>query len=127
MAEDNSENDPLKVSHAVLVSENERLKKDLGEALDAIQALKTEVGELKAYRESEVRGKLSEEIRQMGCTYGLEELDRMSLSELASLKEHYNYFNPPFKSGADFAPPVRKSVHDTLYELYTPLDKRMEK
>ena len=127
MAEDNSKNDPLKVSHAVLVSENERLKKDLGEALDAIEALKKEVGELKSYRESEVRGKLSEEIRQMGCTYGLEELDRMELSELAQLKEHYNYFNPPFKSGADFAPPVRKSVHDTLYELYTPLDKRMGK
>jgi hypothetical protein len=60
----------------------------------------------------------------MGCTYSAEEFDKMSLDQLAELKSHYKYYKPPtFTSGADVSG-KKKSVYDSLDDIYVPLDVR---
>jgi hypothetical protein len=60
----------------------------------------------------------------MGCTYSVEEFDKMTLDQLAELKSHYKYFNPPaFKSGADVSG-KKESIYTSLDDIYVPLEPR---
>ena len=77
-----------------------------------------------ATMEYEERGQMRDALRVMGCTYGADELDGMSIDQLDKLKRHYTNFQvPPFKSGADVSR-SRKSVYDSLDSVYVPLDVR---
>lgn len=127
MTDEETGKDPIDVVYSQVMAENEKLKSDLKKALDAIKEKDTKLARANELIDSSARSSIIEELRQMGCTYGVEELDKKSLEDLVKLKTDYKYFNPPFKSGGDFAKPVRRNVHDSLYDLYIPLEKRMEK
>lgn len=76
--------------------------------------------------EQDARSKVRDELRGMGCTYGVEEFGRMSIAELKQLKQHYKAFQPPsFQSGADVSG-KSGSIYDAFDDLYVPLDKRMK-
>ena len=104
-----------------------RLQQEKDSLTDALVEEKTANSNLNSHIEGQVRGRLRDDLKQMGCTYGAEELGKMSLDELKTLKRHYTFFNPPtaFKSGADIVKP-RRNIYDSLYEKYIPLDERIK-
>lgn len=123
MAEEEGK-DAIDVIHERTMAENERLKTENEELKKALDERDKKLARANELIEQTEKAKIREELRQMGCTYGLDELDVMDLTELEKLKRHYRYFNPPFKSGADRVKP-RKNMYDELYEKYVPLDERI--
>lgn len=121
-----TENEALKVAKDRLFSENERLKRQVEDLSSLLQKIKQENDEMQAFRDAEERGKLREDLRQIGCTYSAEEFDRMTLKELSTLKTHYTYFKPQFVSSSDVSG-SRKSIYDSLDDVYTPLEERRRK
>ena len=85
-----------------------------------------ELDKAKSFLEQNERAKAVDELRSMGCTYGMEELDRMQLTELDNLRTHYRYFKPVFKSSSDVSG-SRKSIYDSLDDVYVPLEDRKRK
>ena len=104
--------------------ETESLKSQLKAATDALELVTKERNEATSFLEKNERGLAIEDLKKMGCTYSVEEMDRMSLDQLDELKSHYRYFKPPvFKSGADISG-KNKSVADSLDSIYVPLEER---
>ena len=118
--------DPIDVVYERAMAENHRLKEENSNLLAALDDLNKKLAKANELIEHTERAKVRDELRQMGCTYGVEELDVMALDELEQLKTHYKYFNPPFKSGSDFAKPIRKNIYDDLYDQYVSVDERMK-
>ena len=123
--EKTGEKDAVDVVYSRVMAENEALKDENGKLKSALDSMRKELQRANELIESEARSKIIEELRRMGCTYGVEELDRMSLDRLQGLVEDYKYFNPPFKSAGDFAKPVRKNIYDSLYDKYVPVEQRI--
>jgi len=104
--------------------ENLELQAKLQAATDMLEAVTKERNEAAKYLEQNERGIAIDDLRKMGCTYGVEEFDRMTLAQLDQLKSHYRFFKPPlFKSGADVSGET-KSPFTSLDGLYIPLEKR---
>jgi hypothetical protein len=104
--------------------ENLELATKLKVALDALENVTKERNVASQFLEENERGKAIDALRTMGCTYSIEEFDGMKLGALDELKQHYRYFQPPvFKSGADVSK-ARKSIYDSLDDLFVPLDVR---
>lgn len=104
--------------------ENLELATKLQAATDSLEKITEERNKATQFLEENERGKAVDALRKMGCTYGIEELDTMPLGALDELKQHYRYFQPPvFKSGADVSN-ARKSIYDSLDDVYTSLDVR---
>jgi len=122
----NKPKDAIEVVYERAQAENLRLKTENENMLNAIDELSRKLARANELIEHTERAKVRDELRQMGCTYGMEELDTMALDELENLKRHYKYFNPPFKSGSDIAKPVRKNIYDELYEKYIPVEERQK-
>jgi len=131
MTEENSGNnteettrDVIDISVENLKHENLKLKAEVDSLKGLLKSASKELTDAKSFLEQNERGKIRDQLRTMGCTYGVEELDNMSLDELDQLKQHYRFYNPPvFKSGADVSK-QRKSMYDSLDEIYTPLTER---
>lgn len=120
------ENDAIEVVYSRVMAENEKLKNENEKLRTAIDERDDKLARANELIENSEKGKIREELRLMGCTYTATELDTMSLDELEKLKTHYKYFNPPFKSGSDFAKPTRKNIYDSLYDKYVPLEERIK-
>ena len=106
--------------------EMESMKAELQATRDALARVTKERDAAAQFLERNERGIAVDDLKKMGCTYSAEEFDKMSLDELDQLKSHYRYFQPPvFKSGADVSG-KRKSIYDSLDDLYKPLKDRME-
>ncbi len=104
--------------------ETESLKMQLKAATDALTEVTAERNKAASFLEQNERGIAIEGLRKSGCTYSVEEFDKMNVNQLAELKSHYKYFNPPtFKSGADVSV-KRKSSFDSLDNIYTSLEDR---
>jgi hypothetical protein len=104
--------------------ENLDLKAKLQAATDTLEKIKNERDKATQFLEQNERGKAVDALKKMGCTYSVEEFDRMSLDELDQLKSHYRFFKPPiFQSGADISG-KSKSVYDALDSIYVPLEER---
>lgn len=104
--------------------ENLELAAKLKAATDMLEAVTKERNEAAKYLEQNERGIAIDDLKKMGCTYGVEEFDKMTLAELDQLKSHYKFFKPPpFKSGADVSGET-KSPFTSLDDLYVPLEKR---
>jgi len=126
MSEDPKENDAIKIGVARIAAEKERLETELQEAKDALLEKDKALRRMNEFIELGERAKLREELRQMGCTYGVEEYEKMGLDALEELKNHYKHFKPPFKSSRDVAKPY-KSLYDSLYDEYVPVEDRIKK
>ena len=106
--------------------ENLELTAKLQAATDSLEKITAERNSATQFLEENERGKAIDALKKMGCTYSVEEFDRMELDALDQLKQHYRYFQPPvFKSGADVSK-SRKSIYDSLDDVYTPLDERRQ-
>jgi len=128
MSEENKTGkDAIDIAYGRVMAENKKWEDDYAKLKSAFDELSAKLARANELIDLNERAKIRENLRQMGCTYSAEELDRMELDELVKLKTYYKYFNPPFKSGSDFAKPGRRSTYDSLYELYTPLSERMKK
>lgn len=103
-----------------------KLKAEFDSLKDSYVNQGKELEKAKSFLEQNERAKARDELRAMGCTYSAEELDRMSLTALDDLRTHYRYFKPPFKSGSDVSG-SRKSIYDSLDDVYTPLEERKRK
>ena len=104
--------------------ENLELQAQLQVVTDALEGITKERDVATTFLEKNERGKAVDALKKMGCTYSVEEFDRMSLDALDKLKQHYRYYKPPvFKSGADVRK-VRKSVYDALDNIYVPVEER---
>ena len=128
MTEENSgketEKTVIDISVERMRQENLALETKLKAATDMLSAVTKERNEATKYLEQNERGIAVDDLKKMGCTYSVEEFDKMSLGELDQLKSHYKYFQPPvFKSGADTSG-KSKSIYDSLDTLYVPLDIR---
>ena len=107
--------------------ENLELEAKLKAATDALEVVTKEKNKATQFLEENERGKAVDALKKMGCTYSIEEFDKMSLGELDQLKSHYRYYQPPiFKSGADVSGKT-KSIYDALDNVYVPLDERKKK
>ena len=129
MTEENSgkkEKTVIDISVQRMREENLKLAADLKVVVDALEVIKKERDESRAFLEENERGKAIDALKKGGCTYSVEEFDKMTLDKLDELKQHYRYFKPPvFKSGADVTK-ARKSVYDSLDDVYVPLETRMK-
>ena len=105
--------------------ENLELSTKLKAATDALAKVTKERDDAAQFLEKNERGEAIDALKKMGCTYSVEEFDAMKLDALDQLKQHYRYFQPPvlFKSGADVSR-ARKSVYDSLDDVYVSLDVR---
>jgi len=101
------------------------LEGKLKAATDTLETVTKERNEAAKYLEQNERGIAIDDLKKMGCTYGVEEFDRMSLEQLDQLKSHYKFFNPKplFQSGADVSRET-KSPFTSLDGLYVPLEER---
>lgn len=127
MSEEETGKDAIDIAYGRVMAENKKWEDDYTKLKKAFDDQASKLARANELIDLSERAKLREELRQMGCTYGAEELDKMALDELVELKTHFKHFNPPFKSGSDFAKPSRRSAYDDLYDLYTPLSERMKK
>lgn len=129
MTEENSGNEErtvIDISVQRMREENLDLKAQLKAATDALDKVTKERDASRAFLEKNERGVAIDSLKKMGCTYSIEEFDTMSLSQLDELKQHYRYFQPPvFKSGADVSK-ARKSIYESLDDVYVPLEKRTQ-
>lgn len=129
MTEDNPGEDPGKTVIDIAVErmrqELEGVKSELKVATDALAAVTVERNKAANFLEQNERGIAIKDLEKIGCTYSVEEFDKMSINQLAELKSHYKYFNPPttFKSGADVSG-QRKSIHSSLDDIYVSLADR---
>lgn len=104
--------------------ELEGVKGELKAATDQLAAVTKERNQAASFLEQNERGIAIKDLEKMGCTYSVEEFDKMSLDQLAELKSHYKYYKPPtFTSGADVSGKM-KNVHDSLDDIYVPLEPR---
>ncbi len=105
--------------------ELEGVKAELKVASDALASVTKERNQAASFLEQNERGLAIKDLETMGCTYSVEEFDKMNVNQLAELKSHYKYFNPPttFKSGADVSG-KRKSAFSSLDDIYTSLEDR---
>ena len=104
--------------------ENLELAAQLKVATDALANITKERDVATTFLEQNERAKAIDAIKKMGCTYSIEEFDGMTLDALDQLKQHYRYYKPPvFISGADVSK-ARKSIYDSLENIYVPLDER---
>jgi len=132
MAENESGNEPedrtvVDIRLERVHEENQRLQSMVEQLQGELDEVRKDRDRSNATMEYEERGKMRDALRVMGCTYSAEELDRMSLDQLDSLKRHYTHFKPlPFKSSADVSG-SRKSIYDSLDEVYVPLEERKRK
>ena len=101
------------------------LEAKLKAATDMLEKVTKERNEAAGEIEQNERALAIDDLKKMGCTYGVEEFDRMSLEQLDQLKSHYKFFNPKplFKSGADVSRET-KSPFTSLDGLYVPLEER---
>ena len=107
--------------------ELEGAKIELKAATDALAAVTKERNQAASFLEQNERAIAIKDLEKMGCTYSAEEFDKMTLDQLADLKSHYKYFNPPtFKSGSDVSV-KRESVFTSLDDIYESLESRKEK
>ena len=127
MTEENKETTPKDVVDIAVQrmrEENLDLAAKLKAATDALETVTRERDAARAFLEKNERGEVIDTLKKMGCTYSVEEFDKMSLDQLDQLKAHYRYFKPPvFRSGADVSG-KRKSIYDTLDDVYIPMEKR---
>ena len=128
MTEKNSgkeEKTVIDISVERMRQENLELAAQLKVAIDALESVTKERDTATKFLEENERGKAIDALKTMGCTYAVEEFDQMKLDELDQLKQHYRYYKPPvFISGADVSK-ARKSIYDSLDEVYVPLADRM--
>ena len=101
------------------------LEAKLKAATDMLEKVTKERNEAAGEIEQNERALAIDDLKKMGCTYGVEEFDRMSLEQLDQLKSHYKFFNPKplFQSGADVSRET-KSPFTSLDGLYVPLEER---
>ena len=130
MTEENSgkeEKTVIDISVQRMREENLKLAADLKVVVDALEVITKERDESRAFLEENERGKAVDALKKSGCTYSVEEFDRMTLDKLDELRSHYRYFKPPvFKSGADMSK-ARKSIYDSFDDVYVPLEARMKR
>jgi len=108
---------PADVNILEIMTENERLKKDLSEAIEALVDYKTNLTRANDTIDYQNRARLIHDLNNMGCTYGLEALGRMTTDELRGLIQHYNHIKKPaFKSSADVG--GQTPPQESLYSLY---------
>ena len=121
----NTEKTVIDISVERMRQENLDLQAKLQAATDMLDSVTKERNEAAKYLEQNERGIAIDDLKKMGCTYGIEEFDRMSLEQLDQLKSHYKFFNPKplFKSGADVSRET-KSPFTSLDDLYVPLEDR---
>jgi hypothetical protein len=104
--------------------ELEGVKAELKAATDSLAAVTKERNQAASFLEQNERGIAIKDLEKMGCTYSAEEFDKMTLDQLAELKSHYKYFNPPtFKSGADVSG-KKESIFTALDDVYVSLEDR---
>ena len=104
--------------------ELEGVKSELKITTDALANVTKERNQAASFLEQNERGIAIKDLEKMGCTYSVEEFDKMTLDQLAELKSHYKYFNPPaFKSGADVSG-RKESIYTSLDDVYVPLEPR---
>jgi len=118
------ENTVIAISVERMRQENLELASKLQAATDSLEKITAERNKATQFLEENERGKAVDALKKMGCTYSVEEFDVMTLVALDELKQHYRYFQPPvFKSGADISK-SRKSIYDSLDNVYVSLDER---
>jgi len=104
--------------------ENEGLKAENVALKAALDAVTKERNQAASFLEQNERGIAIEDLQKMGCTYSVEHFDKMSLDQLAQLKENYKYYKPAaFKSGADVSG-KKEDIYSTLDDLYVPPEAR---
>ena len=130
MTEENSGKEPktaIEISVERMRQENLELQAQLRAVTDALEVVTKERDASRIFVEQNERGKAIDALKKMGCTYSIEEFDQMSLNALDELKAHYRYFQPPvFKSGADVSK-ARKSIYDSLDDVFVPLGERRKR
>jgi len=114
----------IDISVERLTQENLKLKAELDTLKKVFVVEEKKLADATSFLEQNERGKARDALAVMGCTYSMEELDRMSLDQLDKLKQHYRFFNPPvFKSSGKISA-ERKSIYDSLDDVYVPLGER---
>ena len=117
----------IEISVERMRQENLELQAQLRAVTDALEVVTKERDASRIFVEQNERGKAIDALKKMGCTYSIEEFDHMSLNALDELKAHYRYFQPPvFKSGADVSK-ARKSIYDSLDDVFVPLGERRKR
>ena len=130
MTEENSgtpEKTVIDIAVERMRQELEGIKSELKAATDSLEVVTKERNQAANFLEQNERGIAIKDLEKMGCTYSAEEFDKMTLDQLAELKSHYKYFNPPtFKSSADVSG-KRESIYTSLDDIYESLESRKEK
>ena len=107
-----------------LSQENIKLKAEVDSLKGLFLDKEKKLAAATSFLEQNERGKAREALAVMGCTYSMEELDKMSLDQLDQLKQHYRYYKPPVFVSSGSVSGERKSIYDSLDTVYVPMAER---